>query len=277
MQQIHYEPFTHSQPRPGWFYCLEDGCVTTKACESWDTQCPAKYWLSLCCHMSLTSLLRWQGPPRPPPFPFQADTPMTCFYKWALEAHTLPGSYANRECLTRYLAIEHNLHQNAKELLFYVPSLLPRWCHSSFNFCKLIPDVIWTFPYFFSFVPAKLQYSCLPNFCQLPTFTIYSDLPVLWIHDPMLFTVASPGLANSLSISSILHSEPCFRFPSSSFFSAILSPRDSIQGGKNTHTIKWVGGRNPSREEGKQAKYTFQIFLLLVYIYKIHFSKSSLH
>lgn len=33
----------NSQPWPGWFRCLEDGCVPTKACESRDTQCPAKH------------------------------------------------------------------------------------------------------------------------------------------------------------------------------------------------------------------------------------------
>lgn len=123
--------------------------------------------------------------------------------------------------------------------------------------------------------------------CQTLIFLSPSFLPtahfhcLLWPsgpmdHDPMLFTVASPGLAHSLITFSVLHSEPCFRFPSSSIFSAVLSLRDSVEGGQK-NTIKEVGGRNPSREEGKQAKYTFQIFPLLAYIYKIHFSNSSLH
>lgn len=60
--------------------------------------------------------------------------------------------------------LEHNFHWNAQEL--HVPNLLPRWCHSSFNFCRLIPDVIWNFPYFSllcppnSNIPVSLTFAC---------------------------------------------------------------------------------------------------------------------
>lgn len=119
MEQTHEKPFLHSQPWLGCLYCLEFQwvCCNT-AHESGNTQCPAKCWLCPCCHTSLTSLLRCQDPPRPPPFPFQAVAPMTCYYEWALQAHTLGLVPILTGNAFQASWLEHNLHWNAQELLF---------------------------------------------------------------------------------------------------------------------------------------------------------------
>lgn len=222
----------YSFPAQGWFYCLEDGCVTTEVCESWDTQCPAKCWFCLCCHKSLTSLLRCQDPPRPPPFPFQADTPKTCFYKWAL-GPTLWAWFLSKQGMPYKLLARAQLAlkcQRTSVLMFQV------CCPGGVIALSISADWFLMWPGLLLFFPLHPPNS---NFPVSPIFAccLCSPMYRLWpsrsrIHDPTLLPAASPGLAHSLIISSLLYSQPCPRFPSPSFFSTIdtLSLGDSIQG-----------------------------------------------
>lgn len=81
-------PPPHSPVWPGGFTARKTGVLQPGP---WVTS-SAKCWFCLCCRSSLASLFQVSGRSRATSFPFQADTPLTCFYKWALRARPAPGS-----------------------------------------------------------------------------------------------------------------------------------------------------------------------------------------
>lgn len=152
-------------------------------------------------------------------------------------AHTLgPIPVLTGNASTSFLARAQLSLKCPKNFSSHVPNLLPRWCHSSFNFCRLIPDVIWNFPYFSllcppnSNIPVSLTFACcLVSFM----YQLCPSSPVgSWFHTAHS---SIPRPCHSLIVSSLLYSQPCLRFPSPGFFSAIyiLSLGDSVPGGNH--------------------------------------------
>lgn len=145
-------------------------------CESWNTQRSAKYidyYACVGCHMSLIFLLRCQDPPRLPPFPFQADTPMTWFYKWAQGPTPWAWLLSWQEVLTAFLTRAQLVQKGRRTDLG--PKFSAQMVSQFLQFLRLISDVIWTFMIFFLLGPS-ISSIPVPDFYSLPSFTCLSTL-----------------------------------------------------------------------------------------------------
>ena len=169
----------------------------------------AKCWFCLCCHSSLTSLSEVSGHSGPPPFPFQADTPLTGFYKWVLRAHalclvpTLTGSASEAS------RPDHNGHWIARSFCSDAPSQPSRGVRA------LLGSVGWflMWPWLFHFSlmcplltsPHQTPTSLGPDFCLLTVHSSTADGccsqwpdPLPWLPSYTLHLASnSPALALS--------------------------------------------------------------------------------
>ena len=174
----------------------------------------AKCWFCLCCHSSLTSLSEVSGRSGPPPFPFQADTPLTGFYKWVLQAHalclvpTLTGSASEAS------RPDHNRQWIARSFCSDAPSQPSKGVRALSGSVGWF--LMWPWLFHFSLMcplltsPHQTPTSLGPDFCLLTVSLIYC----IWL----LLTVAWPT-----PLITLLHSPPCLQLPSPGSFSAIFA------------------------------------------------------
>lgn len=244
-------------------------------CESWNTHAQQSVDYYACvivtCPQSLSLGVRTL--PGYLPFPSRQTHPWPGFTSGLRGPHPGPDSYPDKKC-KQPSWLEHSLCRKVQELIC-VPNFLPRWCHSSCSFCRLISDVIWTFM-IFSF----WAHQCPVFLSLISTHCLFSPVYLLWpsslmegpirpLHDPRLLTVASPGPAHSLIIPFILDFQSCLRFPIPGSFSAIypLSLRDWVQGKNKTQL------RELERSKQRRMKASKIHFVNIFFTEQVHFAR----